>query len=273
MHDNLIYVEQSLHGYSNGHHLLASSVKLSGESKHKMSILSDLSGSGIQNGFREYYTAYFLPEDEKAILSCTWYAEEMERPGCVWTHSLIFDIETLHIFGNHLDGVINFFQRPAKSDDYIDYSKTIEFSNINSNELVDIDKLKLTHLIWAIWGNDSPAVVSAESSDEFAAELIYLWFLQNKDLKEQFSFSTGSFALRQYDKDIIKLQIVPQNIVNSFRNQKECKVLHGINDIKSYPLWVVKATELQFKDGWDNYNLFRHKLAQNTCQSVISFLL
>ena len=85
------YVEQTLHGYSNGHRLLQASSKLSEQDSKKMMTLSDLSGNEFINGFERYFTGYSL-NDERIVLACTWYAEEMKRPGCVWTHSLIFNV-------------------------------------------------------------------------------------------------------------------------------------------------------------------------------------
>ena len=43
---NLIKVEQTLHGYSDGHRLIEGSVKLSPQDARAMLVLSDASGSG-----------------------------------------------------------------------------------------------------------------------------------------------------------------------------------------------------------------------------------
>jgi hypothetical protein len=275
MQNNFIYINQALHGYSNGHHLLASSVKLSEKSTQKMAILSDLSGPEIQPGFTEYYTGYFLPEDNKAVLSYTWYADEMERPGCVWTHSLIFDVDDFCVLKNRIYQLIHIFKRPNETTNIQEYSKIIKLNDVNSNYDLEIDISKLKYLIWAIWGNKSPSIILANSSNEFAIELIYLWIQQNKDLDSHFSFSTGSLALRRYGEEIIKLQFVPKNIINSvIRSYKELEVLHEIGDIKSFPLWVLKATDLQLKDGWNDFNKFRNMFGENYMNNVFfaSFL-
>ena len=89
-----ICINQALHGYSNGHRLLCASIKLNDNDVKKMTILSDLSGNEFVNGFEKYYTGYKLC-DGKIVLACTWYANEMSRPGCVWTHSLIIELDEI----------------------------------------------------------------------------------------------------------------------------------------------------------------------------------
>ncbi|WP_156146537.1 hypothetical protein [Desulfosporosinus sp. I2] len=253
-------IEQTLHGYASGHHLVASSIKLSEKSKLKMEILSDLSGPEIQSGFKEYYTGYFLPEDHKAVLSYTWYADEMERPGCVWTHSLLIEPSDLRTIGVDIYQLINMFCRPSNSIDFLSYNKQIFLEIRDYSNSINMDNAKLQYLIWAIWGNKSPAIILADNSNDYAKEIINLWTRQNNDLKQGFSFSTGSLAIRKFEKDILSLQVVPRRILNNvLRIQDESNVLKEISDIKTFPVWVVKACELQLKDAWEDINKFRSK--------------
>ncbi len=274
MQNNLIKIDQTLHGYVNGHHLLASSVKLSEISKREMEVLSDLSGSDVQKGFREYFTGYKLSVDKKAVLSRTWYADEMERPGCVWTHSLIFDIEEFNYLFNKIDLLLGHFIRPDMSIGFSTYADSILLSN-NVIEDYAPNRSKIEYLIWAIWGNKSPSIILAETSEEFAGELIFLWLQQNNDFNPRFSFSTGSLTLRKYKDEILSLQIVPKSISNSVLGAKsKCEILHEMSSIKSFPLWVVRAAELQWKDRWLDFNKFRSKFDSKnvTSDSLASFI-
>jgi len=225
-----------------------------------MEILSDLSGPEIQSGFQEYYTGYFLPEDNKAVLSYTWYANEMERPGCVWTHSLLIEPSDLRVIGINVFQLINVFSRPNNLKGFFNYTKRILLKIHEDINTISMDNTKLKYLIWAIWGNESPSIIQAENSNDYANEIIYLWTRQNKDIKQGFSFSTGSLAIRKFETEILNLQVVPKCILNNvLRTQNECKVLQEISDIKAFPVWVVKACELQIKDSWDDINKFRNK--------------
>src|SRR4051812_5480513 len=82
-------VHQTLHGYSEGHRLLAASVALPDDAQHLMLRMSDLSGPQVIQGFEEYLTGYPVPSLSAYAFAKTWYADEMRRPGCVWTHTLL----------------------------------------------------------------------------------------------------------------------------------------------------------------------------------------
>ncbi len=75
-----------------------------------MLVLSDMSGPSMQPGFDEYLTAYPLPGAELFVFAKTWYAPEMQRPGCVWTHSLL--ILRSHIARVACASLLGAFRRP-----------------------------------------------------------------------------------------------------------------------------------------------------------------
>src|SRR5438128_673752 len=87
--------EQALHGYDSGHRLLSSSVSFIPSDERSTLIMSDLSGPRLVEGFTEYITAYPLPSRKYYAIAKTWYASEMERPGCVWTHTLLINAEDI----------------------------------------------------------------------------------------------------------------------------------------------------------------------------------
>src|SRR5262245_39743564 len=105
-------IHQTLHGYSGGHRLLASSTELPPVAKETMAALSDLSGTRPQEGFESYVTGYPLPSTSFFVFARTWIAPEMPRPGCVWTHSLLVPQGILDVnFDTSL--LLLLHQRPA----------------------------------------------------------------------------------------------------------------------------------------------------------------
>lgn len=80
-------LHQTLHGYSDGHRLISSSLSLAGQDARTMQVMSDLSGPGVKPGVDGYLTGHPLEGVGKYVLARTWAAPEMPRPGCVWTHS------------------------------------------------------------------------------------------------------------------------------------------------------------------------------------------
>lgn len=125
-------IEQLLHGYDNGHHLLAGSVLLKNNMEmDAVATLSDWSEYvALGGGESSYVTAYPLQESGYYVIAKTWYADEMKRPGCVWTHSLLIPFDVL----NHLDDfkrMTNLFKRPSLDGSLDEYSRTIEYENQN----------------------------------------------------------------------------------------------------------------------------------------------
>lgn len=107
-----IKVEQTLHGYSEGHRLIEGSLKLPQSDARTMLMLSDASGSGSRIPASGYITGYPLAESGKYVIARTWAAPEMSRPGCVWTHSLLIDFADLARLGS-VDDLLERFQRPS----------------------------------------------------------------------------------------------------------------------------------------------------------------
>ena len=246
-------IEQTLHGYSNGHRLLSFSKKFSDNEIKKMTILSDLSGNEFVNGFEKYYTGYRLNSDT-IVLACTWYATEMKRPGCVWTHSLIFSENDLRKYGGEMGAVFSLFRKPKNNNDFSYYNKSLE---IDSESKFDFDKQKLKYLIWCLWGNRSPLVVFSNCASEYENEIVYLFLTQHDILEENFSFCTGSVSLRSIEQTIMNFQIAPDKlsrsgfqIGNGVVEAKEERI------IKSYPMWVNKASEYLVLDNIKDFKKF-----------------
>ena len=106
-----MHIEQLLHGYNNGHHLIAGSVSLPLLDADLMSYLSDWSGYvNPVDKDTSYLTAYPLAESHSYVIAKSWYADEMSRPGCVWTHSLVVKLDTLGQYTNFYD-LLKLFKR------------------------------------------------------------------------------------------------------------------------------------------------------------------
>ncbi len=255
------YVEQTLHGYSNGHRLLQTSCKLPEQDGKKMLMLSDLSGNEFIGGFERYFTGYSL-SDERIVLACTWYAEEMKRPGCVWTHSIIINAKDLACNSKMIaPAVISLFRRPESNSDLEEYRQTLKVQHCNEVEY-DADNLK--YLIWCIWGNKAPLVVFDDASTNLEIELIFLFLSQHDLLEENFAFCTGSFSLRGYDGKIMQFQIAPHKISRSkmLIGEKAFEATQKVV-IKNYPLWVKKIYDNIEKDGMLTFRKFMQGFSED----------
>ena len=108
-------IDQALHGYGDGHRLLAASCKFDKESSHRMLLMSDLLTSALRDGKDSYLCGYPLRSAGQYVLARTWLAPELSRPGCVWTHSLVLDNQVL-VSASSMWDVMELHRRPRDND-------------------------------------------------------------------------------------------------------------------------------------------------------------
>ncbi len=89
-----ISIATQVHGYQQGHQLLASSIKLAKQDQSVIDRLSDVAGP-LRPGeqFEPYLSAYPLPSGQFFILARTWQDLTVPRAGCVRTLSLVISTE------------------------------------------------------------------------------------------------------------------------------------------------------------------------------------
>lgn len=86
----MVIVERQVHGYRQGHQLLAASVQLQKQDQAVVDRLSDVAGPlRPRERFESYLTAYPLPSGQCFVVARTWQDLEVARAGCVRTLSLI----------------------------------------------------------------------------------------------------------------------------------------------------------------------------------------
>lgn len=208
-------VQQALHGYDRGHRLLSTSIEVGKFSGRLMLIASDLSGPSA-NGFSTYLTGYPLVEEGQYVLARTWAADELERPGCAWTHSLV--VPTAELAQIHDLGVLlGSFRRPtsAKAEAY-DIPLDIDTSATTSGLAPELPRLQT--VLGALYGSPHERLlIPADDSVLLEAEVISAWSQQWPKLRRSFTFSTGSLAEREDVTGLsFDLQVIPQIRARSF---------------------------------------------------------
>lgn len=204
-------VQQTLHGYSEGHMLLASSISaLTQRDKKKMAVLSDWDEYVRKEDDSTYITAYPLPDSPYYVIAKTWYANEMERPGCVWTHSLLIDIRAMKEFFDYRS-LFFAFVRPER-DKYSGYNKTLEIAGEIDERTLMPSPFKMPSL--AHWLN---SLLKKEESLVFVANQptiyyqIFLLSLMNHlpaGLLSTTSLCSGTGRIRKYENELFNLQFV-----------------------------------------------------------------
>lgn len=209
----MMKIHQAVWGYSNGHRLLASSVPLTNQSTKILEPLSDLSGPEMISAFDGYLTGCPLLSDKYYALSKTWYANEMSRPGCVWTHTLFLDLESEECLQEiDLDSL---FQRPncAEADWKNYYTKPIEVFSQQVTTTVDAETHQTSIDVFSLVTEHlSPIVVSTHSNLLFNKALELLITEIGIGFFKDISFCTGSFSNRTISRIPLDLQIAPSNL-------------------------------------------------------------
>lgn len=232
-------IHQAIHGYRDGHRLLSSSTPLPPDASRTMLVLSDMSGPSMQPGFDEYLTAYPLPGTELFVLAKTWYAPEMQRPGCVWTHSLL--ILRSHVARVPCASLLGAFRRPQLDGVESAATNPVEVDETSGDTTSDAfaDRGLAAAMIGAVLGQTRPVIVVAETAAQFEALFLRLWEELWPAERARFSFCTGALMPRANAGVLLDLQAVPRAIPPSqFRKSASSALLLDLRAPGKPEAWV-----------------------------------
>jgi hypothetical protein len=207
-------VGQALHGYQDGHRLLAVTDDLTREGRYAVLGMSDMSGRSMVSGFDEYITGYLIPDSEIYAIAKTWYAPEMDRPGCVWTHTLLIESRDLDDIPD-LSELLPLFRRPRvgkKPSGWFEYETPLSFTPRSNEVKISLgggDALYRVILRNLYDAPQPPVVLLAKNSRDFEAIVIAIVGQQWASLRTKFRFCTGSISNRSLDNKPFDLQVVP----------------------------------------------------------------
>jgi len=224
---NLIKINQTFHGYDEGHNLLAASMQFPLNVKRILRVMSDMSGTTMLPDFEEYITGYPIKEINMYAIAKTWYAPEMRREGCVWTHTLLIDFaDLIHI--NNFKKLISLFKNPSDLSDLSSYNECIELNEQDISQAISLDEeYKITkNILNNLYSYpNSPLLISSSTSQKYESIILSIWAQQWPRLKRNFLFCTGSLTPRFYEKQCLDIQIIPNQLkitnTNSFLVVKE----------------------------------------------------
>lgn len=239
-----IVIEQTLHGYSQGHSLLGSSVDLSAEVRRIMLPMSDMSGSRMIRGFEEYITGYPLKEMNSFAIAKTWYAEEMKRPGCVWTHTLLIKFADLPKVINVI-GLTELFRRPEGPYDIEGYDMQIilmqdQSSSMQKSFANTFEPSILKDILFKLYNISSNGVfVKSDSTNSFDMLCLLLWQQQWPRIKRNFTFCSGAIESRELNRRALDLQVVPFRLARLSTESMVIDTTYQFLDAKMvFPKWV-----------------------------------
>lgn len=253
-------IDQTLHGYAHGHSLLQSSIRLSSDAERLMLSLSDMSGPGMRPGFESYLTGYSLPMEPTYVVARTWYASEMQRPGCVWTHSLLIrngDLDKIRTAGF----IARLFRRPTEGGRDSGYDKSLAVGEDEFGAPVSPEfgfsasgQPSLHEVLWSLYARPEKAVyVAARRAVDYELLILGLWLQQWPDLRRAFSFCTGALANRTVKGRSLDVQVVPKDAFSELRQELATGTLIEAGSPHS-PLnveWLIAAVR-DISSDWDH---------------------
>jgi GTPase-associated protein 1, N-terminal domain type 1 len=225
-----IKLGQALHGYQDGHSLLASSETLPHVAESTLFHLSDLSGPQLVGGFEEYLSGYPVPEIASYAFAKTWYAPEMQRPGCVWTHTLLIRSSDIGRIEDLLQ-LRRYFKRPTTdSNSWNKYNEYLEIPTSTPSRDEDTNAVPfLLTLYRALYeAQDIPVVLPATNTKKFESLILRIWNQQWPRLRRAFKFCTGAIEGRILEGKSFDLQVIPFESIS--RVQREISDVFIVQD-------------------------------------------
>ncbi len=140
----------------------------------------------------------------------TWFAPEMPRPGCVWTHTLVVQDEDVARVVD-FQGLNSLFRRPSEGINFSSYETQLVFNENESRPTVSQGMIG-RNILAGLYGSDQKIVIPSESSQSLEAFVLAAINQQWPRLRRNFRFCTGSLSLRETEFDI---SISPPEVTHS----------------------------------------------------------
>lgn len=245
-----VLINQALHGYKSGHQMLAASADFSISERGLMDTMSDGAGINALNCPDGYLTGYALPESEKYVLAKTWYADDMERSGCVWTHSLIFDIAEIS-YMRFTREILQLFHKPGKKifDEYM-----VPITLVETKTKVNLEKLQ--YVLYTIYASNKPRYVEIADNSYDESVLLAISYMP-QSLLLQFSFCTESLVNRYVAGEIFSYQLVKRELLYRVYSEEQGRLFLQQNDNgTTSPAWAREYGKMIVDGEVDKINLF-----------------
>ncbi|MCK1538241.1 MULTISPECIES: hypothetical protein [unclassified Bradyrhizobium] len=200
-------LQQTLHGYSEGHRLLASSIDLPSRDAKTLLMMSDASGPAATMGADGYLTGFPLVESGHYALARTWPAPELPRPGCVWTHTILIDFSDIPSLSS-AGGLLGLFRRPRGDEN--SYRSPIDHASSDSSDRFGVPDDLARRILSALYEEPAKPIVSMAAEVAVRDGLVLaIWGQQWPRLRRSFRFCTLSFADRSSANATFDLQFLP----------------------------------------------------------------
>jgi hypothetical protein len=183
-------IDQCLFGYADGHRLLASSMRLSGDAVSELTHLSDIAPGAVFGSSDSYWSGLPMPKLGRFVLMRTWQAPEMSRPGCVWTHALLLDTAIFEQLQD-LSVLRQLTRRPEGLGGHSLYSQPLELP-LDAGDPPPISGTEqIEELLLTLYG-DSASPILVDAPGEVDDAVFAVWSQQWPRLRRNIRFQTAA---------------------------------------------------------------------------------
>jgi GTPase-associated protein 1, N-terminal domain type 1 len=182
-------IDNCLFGYQDGHRLLASSMKIAGESASQLTLLSDLAPGARFGSSDGYWTGLPLPLLDRYALMRTWPAPEMSRPGCVWTHAILVETSLFEDVDD-LSRLRELARRPMRPNDLSFYQQPSMMPSSSSHGHSSVQAFRAIEILENLYGFEESAI-SVEEPGKLDDDIFAIWSQQWPRLRRNFKFQTA----------------------------------------------------------------------------------
>lgn len=229
-----LVLHQSLHGYDRGHRWLAGSMDLPHDAERVVLALSDLSGSMPGERELSYVTGYPVPGTDYYAIARTWTADELSRPGCVWTHTLYLDPPAVATLAD-ARSLNRLWRRPTAGA--FPYTEPIRLMDASGISEIQVDLAAAGALLKALCADGEPSVaIAVEPSQPFDNALLGIWSQCWPQIRKEMTFCSRSASPRSLLGQPFMLQGVPR----AARSRWQKRTLDR-DDPATSDLWIQTA--------------------------------
>ncbi len=236
-----VSVDHALYGYRRGHELLASSTDLRPESRASLLVFTDMSGPSLVPGFESYLTGVPLPADDAYAFARTWYAPEMPRPGCVWTHVLLIKRSALAQLRD-LGELRALFHRPKTADlellEFYGKPSSLENSPAPRNAAAPISSSNAEGMLDAFFASSTPLMIASSKPSEYENFVMALWSQLGPSARFAFSFCTGSMSIRKFKGENLVFQVIAPEVRRQVDRDKAEAFVLELDESQVHAEWV-----------------------------------
>lgn len=271
-----ITIHQCLHGYDDGHQLLQASTKLPSRADQLLLNMSDMSGPNMTSGFQSYLTGYPANGTNWYAFAKTWYANEMRRPGCVWTHTLLIESADLAKIDN-LRALSRLFVRPSKKHKQSNYGSPIRmgFNPVSTEDAEPLPREALFAVLSGLYETPGePVYLIADNADEYSNLVLAIWGQQYSKLRRSFLFCTGSLANRKAIGRTFDLQVIPSHTSRQIQREVPKGVFIEAKSLPVHgpaPRWLTTAANELLFPTEDNLRPFLMLFGADASEGRIAF--